>query len=122
MFTTTQRYSHHDKRSKLPGWIAEFITDSHVNLSVEIAMAFARDFLREMSQPWSKEEQLGHSLLTEADLKRKSAEQSAIGISSSGGGGAASSSSAPVMDVDAEAEARIQEEMSAAADLMDVDA
>ena len=45
------RYSKEDKRSKLPVWIQQFMTDAHSNLSTDVAMAAARTFLREMAQP-----------------------------------------------------------------------
>ena len=45
------RYSKQDKRSKLPAWIQQFMTDGLSNLSTDVAMASARQFLREMAQP-----------------------------------------------------------------------
>ena len=45
------RYSKHDKRSKLPAWIQQFMTETLSNLSTDLAMACARQFLREMAQP-----------------------------------------------------------------------
>ena len=35
------RYSKEDKRSKLPVWIQQFMTDAHSNLSTDVAMAAA---------------------------------------------------------------------------------
>ena len=45
------RYNKQDKRSKLPAWIQQFMSDSYSNLSTDIAMASARQFLRQMAQP-----------------------------------------------------------------------
>lgn len=43
-------------------WIRAQIPDQHNNLSTDMAIQAAREFLKQMAQPWSKEEQLGHSL------------------------------------------------------------
>ena len=45
------RYNKQDKRSKLPAWIQQFMSDSYSNLSTDVAMASARQFLRQMAQP-----------------------------------------------------------------------
>lgn len=37
------RYSRHDKRSKLPGWILSHLRDSHLNLSTDMALHIARE-------------------------------------------------------------------------------
>jgi len=59
------RYSKHDKRSKLPAWIQQFMTDALSNLSTDVAMASARQFLREMAQPALKSKDVS---LSEAQL------------------------------------------------------
>ena len=61
------RYSKQDKRSKLPQWIQQFMSDGLRNLSTDVAMASARQFLREMAQPAP-----GHRTvsLSEAELQR----------------------------------------------------
>jgi len=46
-----QRYNRLDKRGKLPTWITQFMAPSHLNLSVESAVALARTFLKEIAQP-----------------------------------------------------------------------
>jgi len=46
-----KRYNRADKRDKLPGWIRQFITDGSLNLSSDLAMHRARQFLRKMAQP-----------------------------------------------------------------------
>lgn len=37
------RYSRHDKRSKLPGWILSQLRDAHLNLSTDMAVHIARE-------------------------------------------------------------------------------
>jgi hypothetical protein len=37
------RYSRHDKRSKLPGWILSHLGDAHLNLSTDMALHIARE-------------------------------------------------------------------------------
>lgn len=45
------RYNRHDKRSKLPGWVLQFLEESHLNMSSDTAMGLARLFLKDMAQP-----------------------------------------------------------------------
>ncbi|CAM9725934.1 unnamed protein product, partial [Hapterophycus canaliculatus] len=45
------RYNRHDKRSKLPGWVLQFLDESHLNMSADNAVAMARMFLKDMAQP-----------------------------------------------------------------------
>lgn len=51
MIFADSRYSRHDKRSKLPKWILQFLTDAYLNLSTDMAIEYARGFLRLMGQP-----------------------------------------------------------------------
>lgn len=37
------RYTRHDKRSKLPGWILSHLRDAHLNLSTDMAVHIARE-------------------------------------------------------------------------------
>lgn len=37
------RYSRHDKRSKLPGWILSHLRDAHLNLSTDMAIHIAKE-------------------------------------------------------------------------------
>jgi DNA excision repair protein ERCC-2 len=60
-----KRYQRHDKRDKLPGWIAQHLKDSHLNLSTDMLLCVARDFMRAMAQPYDRAAQ-GRSLLSEA--------------------------------------------------------
>mmetsp|Transcript_1344 Transcript_1344/g.4008 ORF Transcript_1344/g.4008 Transcript_1344/m.4008 type:complete len:762 (-) Transcript_1344:362-2647(-) len=45
------RFARHDKRSKLPGWVQQFIGDANLNLSTEAAIGVMRTFLKQMAQP-----------------------------------------------------------------------
>ncbi len=69
-FMTVKRYNRMDKRGKLPKWISDFLSPAHLNLSTDIAMDMARKFLKEMAQPYTKEEQLGRSLWTLEHVKK----------------------------------------------------
>ena len=67
MVFADDRYAAPSKLSKLPEWIANALSGSNVNISVDVAVSLAREFLREMAQPWDPEEHLGHDLWT-ADM------------------------------------------------------
>ncbi|XP_068338781.1 general transcription and DNA repair factor IIH helicase subunit XPD-like [Pyrus communis] len=54
MIFADKRYSRHDKRPKLPGWILSHLRDAHLNLSTDMALHIAREFLRKMAQPYDK--------------------------------------------------------------------
>ncbi|KAK9676517.1 hypothetical protein RND81_11G082500 [Saponaria officinalis] len=54
MIFADKRYSRHDKRSKLPAWILSHLRDAHLNLSTDMALHIAREFLRKMAQPYDK--------------------------------------------------------------------
>lgn len=43
MLFADKRYSRHDKRSKLPGWILSHLRDAHLNLSTDMAIHIARE-------------------------------------------------------------------------------
>lgn len=64
MIFADKRFSRQDKRGKLPKWIQEHLTDNYSNLSTEEAMQLAKRWLRQMAQPFTREDQLGVSLLT----------------------------------------------------------
>ena len=55
MIFADKRFARQDKRSRLPKWIQEHLTDNYVNLSTEEAMQTARRWLRQMAQPFSRE-------------------------------------------------------------------
>ncbi|PSN41187.1 TFIIH basal transcription factor complex helicase XPD subunit [Blattella germanica] len=69
MIFADKRFSRSDKRSKLPKWIQEHLKDSLCNLSTEEAVQVAKRWLRQMAQPFSREDQLGVSLLTLEQLQ-----------------------------------------------------
>eukprot|EP00897_Mesotaenium_endlicherianum_P010484 jgi/Mesen1/9464/ME000627S08848 len=67
MIFADKRYNRHDKRSKLPGWILSFLKDAHLNLSTDMALHIAREFLRRMAQPYDKLSTKNGTLMSEAD-------------------------------------------------------
>nr|CAG4636787.1 EOG090X01B4 [Ceriodaphnia reticulata]SVE72778.1 EOG090X01B4 [Ceriodaphnia reticulata] len=69
MILADKRFSRADKRSKLPKWIQEHLKDSLCNLSTEECVQIAKRWLRQMAQPFSREDQLGISLLTIEQLQ-----------------------------------------------------
>ncbi|PIK38133.1 hypothetical protein BSL78_25018 [Apostichopus japonicus] len=76
MIFADKRFSRADKRGKLPRWIQEHMKDSLLNLSTDEVVQVSKKFLREMAQPFRREDQLGHSLLTleqleSVDMKKK---------------------------------------------------
>lgn len=69
MIFADKRYARVDKRGKLPLWIQEHLKDSLCNLSTDEAVQISKWFLRQMAQPFRKEDQLGLSLLTLEQLE-----------------------------------------------------
>ncbi|CAH1134222.1 unnamed protein product [Ceutorhynchus assimilis] len=69
MVFADKRFSRADKRSKLPKWIQEHLKDSLCNLSTEEGVQIAKRWLRQMAQPFTREDQLGVSLLTLEQLQ-----------------------------------------------------
>ena len=63
------RYNRHDKRSKLPKWILQFLNDAYLNLSTDMALQHVRNFLRLMGQPIDQEA-LQSVLLTLDEVNR----------------------------------------------------
>lgn len=77
MIFADKRYSRHDKRSKLPGWILSHLRDAHLNLSTDMALHIAREFLRKMAQPYDKAGNSGKkTLLSQEDLENMAAGES----------------------------------------------
>ncbi|CAN0892870.1 General transcription and DNA repair factor IIH helicase subunit XPD [Linum grandiflorum] len=71
MIFADKRYSRHDKRSKLPGWILSHLRDANLNLSTDMALHIAREFLRKMAQPYDKTGASGRkTLLSQEDIER----------------------------------------------------
>ncbi|XP_076271779.1 general transcription and DNA repair factor IIH helicase subunit Xpd isoform X2 [Rhynchophorus ferrugineus] len=69
MIFADKRFARSDKRSKLPKWIQEHLKDNLCNLSTEEAVQIAKRWLRQMAQPFTREDQLGISLLTLEQLQ-----------------------------------------------------
>lgn len=77
MIFADKRFSRNDKRSRLPKWIQEHLVDSHCNLSTEEAIQMSRRWLKRMAQPFTREDQLGVSLLTLDQLEKLEEEKQA---------------------------------------------
>ncbi|XP_046371417.1 general transcription and DNA repair factor IIH helicase subunit XPD-like [Haliotis rufescens] len=69
MVLADKRFARADKRGKLPRWIQEHLNDHFCNLSIDEAIQVSKKFLRMMAQPFSREDQLGLSLLTLEQLQ-----------------------------------------------------
>jgi len=75
MILADKRFSRNDKRGKLPKWMQEHLKDSMTNLSIEEAVQISRKWLKIMAQPFTREDQLGVSLLTIEQLETKEMQQ-----------------------------------------------
>ena len=62
-----KRYQRHDKRDKLPSWISAHLKDAHLNLSTDMLLCIAREFMRAMAQPYDRTA-AGRALLSEATV------------------------------------------------------
>uniref|UniRef100_A0A8C1GMH6 General transcription and DNA repair factor IIH helicase subunit XPD n=1 Tax=Cyprinus carpio TaxID=7962 RepID=A0A8C1GMH6_CYPCA len=69
MIFADKRYARADKRGKLPRWIQEHLTDGSLNLTIDETVQLSKHFLRQMAQPFRREDQLGLSLLTLEQLQ-----------------------------------------------------
>jgi len=69
MIFADKRFARSDKRGKLPKWIQEHLRDSMTNLSTEECLQICKKWLRQMAQPFTREDQLGISLLTYEQLQ-----------------------------------------------------
>ncbi|XP_040832438.1 general transcription and DNA repair factor IIH helicase subunit XPD [Ochotona curzoniae] len=69
MVFADKRFARADKRGKLPRWIQEHLTDANLNLTVDEGVQVAKYFLRQMAQPFHREDQLGLSLLSLEQLQ-----------------------------------------------------
>jgi len=58
------------KRAQLPKWINQAMLESETNLSTDMAVAIAKDFLRKMAQPFRAKDQEGISTWSLTDLER----------------------------------------------------
>ncbi|CAE6511143.1 unnamed protein product [Rhizoctonia solani] len=73
-----QRFARADKRSKLPRWINQYITESASNLSTDMALVQSKLFMRTISQSHDTE-QTGVSLWTKEDVEAHQAKLRAMG-------------------------------------------
>ena len=87
MIFADSRYNRHDKRSKLPKWILQFMNDSYLNLSTDMAIQHVRNFLRLMGQPVDQEA-LQSVLLTLEEVNRMNPAPADAGGTIAGQGGA----------------------------------
>lgn len=76
MVFADKRFARADKRSKLPRWINQYITEAHSNLSTDMAIVLAKLFIRSISQPFDHT-QTGVSLWTIDDIEAKVAKDEA---------------------------------------------
>ncbi|KAF9053674.1 DNA repair helicase [Hymenopellis radicata] len=76
MIFADKRFARSDKRSKLPRWINQYITDTVANLSTDMALTLSKLFMRTISQN-PDENQTGISLWTLEDVERAQAKQKA---------------------------------------------
>jgi DNA excision repair protein ERCC-2 len=58
------------KRNQLPKWISQAMLESETNLSTDMAVATAKNFLRTMAQPFRAKDQEGISTWSLADIER----------------------------------------------------
>lgn len=65
--TADKRYQRADKRDKLPSWISAHLKDAHLNLSTDMLLCIAREFMRAMAQPYDRTA-AGRALLSEATV------------------------------------------------------
>jgi len=69
MIFADKRFARADKRSKLPRWINQYITDNASNLSTDMALVLSKHFLRTISQA-AKEGPTSLSLWSLADVEK----------------------------------------------------
>ena len=69
MILVDKRFALSDKMKKFPNWIRQCFREN-TNLSIDGAVAVARSFFREMSQPWDQAKDLGVSLLSYDALQK----------------------------------------------------
>ena len=85
MIFADARYARADKRTKLPRWVQDFMGESCLNLSTDMAVAQVKTFLRLMGQPVDQEA-LQSVLLTLEEVERRNPEaQPAASIPGEGG-------------------------------------
>ena len=75
MILADKRYQRADKRSKMPAWITTHLKDVTLNLSTDMAVHVARDFLRRMAQPVNHRLAASATLLDKAGVERRERER-----------------------------------------------
>ncbi|KAF8605275.1 DNA repair helicase [Ceratobasidium sp. AG-I] len=78
MIFADKRFARADKRSKLPRWINQYITESASNLSTDMALVQSKLFMRTISQSHDAD-QTGVSLWTKEDVEAHQAKLKAMG-------------------------------------------
>lgn len=73
MVLADRRYQ--KKRSQLPKWISQAMLESETNLSTDMSVATAKNFLRTMAQPFKAKDQEGISTWSLTDLERHKEKQ-----------------------------------------------
>lgn len=76
MVLADRRFSR--KRNQLPKWIAQALYDSDTNLSTDMALANAKNFLRQLAQPTNPKDQEGVSVWDLEQLKKYQIEQQKV--------------------------------------------
>lgn len=74
MVFADKRFARADKRNKLPKWIAQYIKETHSNLSTDMAIVESKLFIRSMAQPYP-EGKNGVSLWELADIESRQAKE-----------------------------------------------
>jgi DNA excision repair protein ERCC-2 len=87
MIFADSRYNRHDKRSKLPKWILQFLSEAYLNLSTDMAIQHVRHFLRLMGQPIDQTA-LQSVLLTVEEANQLNPPPATQVSATAGGGGA----------------------------------
>jgi DNA excision repair protein ERCC-2 len=70
MVFADRRYNRMDKRSKLPIWVAEELTEQRLNLSTDMAVSAVREFLKVQAQPQPKDALVGKALWSFQQLQQ----------------------------------------------------
>ncbi|KAF8323397.1 DNA repair helicase [Clavulina sp. PMI_390] len=73
MVFADKRFARADKRSKLPRWMNQYITESASNLSTDMALVLSKHFLRMISQPQKEGSSGKQSLWSLADVEKAQA-------------------------------------------------
>ena len=85
MIFADRRYARPDKRDKLPGWITKHITHANLNLSEDMLIQVAQEFMRNMAQPFDNSN--SQLLLSEHQLQKvAAAAENGSAIQANGGG------------------------------------